>query len=127
MLVTVPSQADFVNLARLEADRCRAGKALQGLGIGKELAHGADLAQQSRRQLLSATGQGAKNVMVGMLFEEPFDLLSVNIELVFQSLQEFYQAQCQETLCVRDTFRATKFGGFGKASQARFIGFRSIK
>ena len=76
-LIARAANMNPVNLAGLETDWSGAGDALQGLGVLKAIGVAADFAQQPRGQSLGGAGQRAKQVMVGMLFKERFDLLAV--------------------------------------------------
>jgi hypothetical protein len=97
-LVTLVTDADAVNLAGLETDRSRSGDALQGLGVLEAIGVAADFAQQARGQRLGRAGQRAKEVMVGMLLEESFDLLAVEIQLELEGFEQPGQTNSQQAL-----------------------------
>src|SRR5437899_1427333 len=103
--VTSPANIRFADLAGLVAHRANSGQAHQALGVRKDLASGADLTQQPRRQLLPGTGQGTKNVVVGMFGKSLVDLAAIFVNLPLQTLQNGRQTHSQQRFC-SDHWRA---------------------
>jgi len=96
-LVALVADVDPVNLAGLETDRSGAGDALQRFGVLEAMGVAADFAQKSWGQSLGSARQRAKQVMVGMLFKESFDLLAVLVQLELQGVEQLGQTEGQQT------------------------------
>ena len=96
--VALVADVNPVNLAGLETDRSGAGDALQSFGVLEAIGVAADFPQEARPQSLGRARQRAKQVMVGMLFEQGFNLLAVLVELELQGLEQPCQAQGQQAL-----------------------------
>jgi len=96
--VALGADVNPVNWAGWENDRSGARDAWQGLGVLASLGMTAHFAQQSWRQSLACPWQGAKEVMVGMLFKERFNWLAVLVQLELQGVEQLGQTQSQQAL-----------------------------
>jgi hypothetical protein len=85
------ADAATVDLAGLKANWGSAGDALQSFRVSKTLGMAADFSQESRGQGLGRPGQRAKQVMIGMLLEEGFDLFAILIQLKLELLEQLRQ------------------------------------
>ena len=85
-LIAESAQIDFVDLPGLVAYRRCAGQALQTVRI-KALAIRADFAQQARGDLGTRSGQGIKEIVIGLLGKELLDLGAVALNLVLEHAQ----------------------------------------
>ena len=109
--VALVADVNPVNLAGLETDRSGAGDALQRFGVREAPGIAADFAQQPRSQSLGRARQRAKQVMVGMLFKERLDLLSVLVQLELQGVEQPGQAEGQQTFGRGHRRRAAELAG----------------
>ena len=96
-VITGEAKVRFAKLARLIGDRADPSLAHQAVGIRKEVASGADLAQQPRAQDLFSPGQGAKDVMVGMLLKSLGNARAILLDLALEDLEHLDPAQGQST------------------------------
>ena len=76
-------------------DRADPRLAHQAVGIGKDVAPGADQAQQPRAQGLFGPGQGAKEVVIGMLLKGLGNARAILLDLALEGLEHLDQAQGQ--------------------------------
>src|SRR5580765_2656220 len=65
--------------------------------------------------------------MVGMLIKQALNLLTVILQLAFQSQEQLYHGQCQSTFGSGDHRSTAEFQSFGEDLQALFVEFRTIK
>ena len=97
-LVAVSPQIDLVDLSRLVANGSCSRQTLQSGGIFKARAVRADLAQQSRSEFGSRAGQGAEEIMIGMLCKELLNLGTIRVDLALEHAQHFTRAKAQPFL-----------------------------
>ena len=123
--VALVADVNSVNLAGLETDRSGARDALQRFGVLEALRIAADFAQQSWGQSLGRARQGAKQVMVGVLFEKRLDLLTVLVQLELQGVEQFGQTDGQQTFGRGHRRRAAELAGVPEDSHSFGRRFRT--
>lgn len=83
-----PTHTDFIDLSGLIADGRGPGDALEDFVAAVAIGIGPNRRQQARSQDFFGPRQAAKQIVVGMLVEQGFDLLAVQIQLLAQRAQQ---------------------------------------
>ena len=101
-MVADEADARLGDLAGLIGHGADAGLTHQAVGVGKDLAHRADQAEEPRPQGLFGPGQRTKNVMIGVLGEGLGDARTILLDLPLEGLQHIDQAQGQQAFSTDD-------------------------
>jgi len=118
--VAGPTHFGFTDATGLETNGCCSGKALQHLEGAITSGIRSDRGQKPGSQHLLGSRQTAKEIVIGMLGKEGFNLLTVFIQLLLERAQQLAQAQCQLAFGLGDRDRYFELIGLDENGQAFF-------